>query len=1050
MCAGVPTLAIATSATYVEQSDPIAYTPAADIKFHTNLTSAIVTLDHTITGDEFVVSYQSPTIEVERSSNVVTLSGDGPVSEWEKVLRSFTFQSVAENDFESTRTVTATTQVCRRVVRAATAAGHGVDACSKQRTTVITVRAFNDKPCITFQRNTTNVPFMTATYTQSTDAIRLLPPNPYHVCITDPDHEHIQRASITLGEYSSGDVLHFPVMVAGVATRKEGATWHVYGKATLEQYESILSAVKYASTVVTGLHTATRTASFKVVDPGGKESDEADLLINVCSAAGHFAEPFGNIATKCPVGTYQERTCAYSCVRCEADAPLIITGGIVTFLTRRNDTLAELGVQSVILVHSEVAFEGLTQQLVDDLDRNGLRRAIARQLFPSMPVEDTISRILLDGESSQSTVENSGRRRLAPEAGQSNSPRQTCAAVARFRDATPRQYDGVQFMTDGASTAMDKWCNISCAPVNARYVPFCPPSHCACPSADGKIRIKFSVVANDASNTMTIQSAVRDVLSKPAAAVQFQQTVEQELVAAGQSIQANFTAVLDEDPEAEGAGVFIAPAGVVAYEADLLEMRVQLLGSANTDKLYITRTHGLTNENVAKVGGTVHLMGRATPEVYQAALRSILFTTDDPFPKLMHVKADVCTANGQGDICSKVADSDVQTVDLDLAPQCHIFGKDGLPHMPVFTQGGNALQLAPHLELADKDSEYLQWAKFSVANNQAGDVLSVTPPTYDSDITVDYNAATGVLLLSGNASLAEYQALLRTVTYRNELGARSDTAPGLATIDRQLVCQASDGTHAGGTAPAMPLAMCTGRGYATENCPSCELYACTPAGQYKTSTDSLRGCTGCAAGQYGEVVGAYAPTSCKQCPVGKYQAHDGQGSCTACCADCYSDPLVPRTSSAHCKACTYGSWGPFSDCSKSCTGPDKQPGKRVRVRKVLSPGTRALQQCRGSDVRTCALAKPCPQDCAHVACRWMKDHGTNKYRVQVVHHRRDAGERYVHHCKIYEMGGVGGRTDCMCTCDAHDPQGVFSVFGVDHNRVDAGQHAALQAAATLL
>jgi hypothetical protein len=184
--------------------------------------------------------------------------------------------------------------------------------------------------------------------------------------------------------------------------------------------------------------------------------------------------------------------------------------------------------------------------------------------------------------------------------------------------------------------------------------------------------------------------------------------------------------------------------------------------------------------------------------------------------------------------------------------------------------------------------------------------------------------------------------------------------------------------------------------------------------------------------------------------VGKYQAHDGQGSCTACCADCYSDPLVPRTSSAHCKACTYGSWGPFSDCSKSCTGPDKQPGKRVRVRKVLSPGTRALQQCRGSDVRTCALAKPCPQDCAHVACRWMKDHGTNKYRVQVVHHRRDAGERYVHHCKIYEMGGVGGRTDCMCTCDAHDPQGVFSVFGVDHNRVDAGQHAALQAAATLL
>jgi VCBS repeat-containing protein len=77
---------------------------------------------------------------------------------------------------------------------------------------------------------------------------------------------------------------------------------------------------------------------------------------------------------------------------------------------------------------------------------------------------------------------------------------------------------------------------------------------------------------------------------------------------------------------------------------------------------------------------------------------------------------------------------------------------------------GTARAIAPGLTITDVDSTILSGAKVSVSNLKSGDLLDVSG-TLPAGITASYSASTGVLTLSGSASLADYQAALRAVTF---------------------------------------------------------------------------------------------------------------------------------------------------------------------------------------------------------------------------------------------------------------------------------------------
>lgn len=118
---------------------------------------------------------------------------------------------------------------------------------------------------------------------------------------------------------------------------------------------------------------------------------------------------------------------------------------------------------------------------------------------------------------------------------------------------------------------------------------------------------------------------------------------------------------------------------------------------------------------------------------------------------------------------------------------------------PAYTLGGAAVAIAPAIALSDPGAATLASATVTIASGfQPGDLLSFTS---QSGIAGSYNAATGVLTLSGSATVAAYQAALATITY-----ASSANDPTVANTDkaRALSLVVSNGTLA---SAALPIAL---------------------------------------------------------------------------------------------------------------------------------------------------------------------------------------------------------------------------------------------------
>ena len=96
-----------------------------------------------------------------------------------------------------------------------------------------------------------------------------------------------------------------------------------------------------------------------------------------------------------------------------------------------------------------------------------------------------------------------------------------------------------------------------------------------------------------------------------------------------------------------------------------------------------------------------------------------------------------------------------------------------------FTESAAAVAVDPALVLTDADSTLLDGASVQITTGHAAaeDVLAFSD---QNGITGSWNSATGTLTLSGQASLADYQAALRSVTYANTSESPSTTTRTLA------------------------------------------------------------------------------------------------------------------------------------------------------------------------------------------------------------------------------------------------------------------------------
>ncbi|MFI0845883.1 beta strand repeat-containing protein [Mesorhizobium sp. IMUNJ 23232] len=133
----------------------------------------------------------------------------------------------------------------------------------------------------------------------------------------------------------------------------------------------------------------------------------------------------------------------------------------------------------------------------------------------------------------------------------------------------------------------------------------------------------------------------------------------------------------------------------------------------------------------------------------------------------------------------------VATLDLDANNSSSI----GTGYQATFTEGGAAVAVADADTTIVDDGTTITSATITITNHQASDLLSVSGVLPGGIIASAYNAGTGVLTLTGSATLAQYQTALQQLRFSNS----SDTPN---TADRSITVTVNDGETNSNTATA--------------------------------------------------------------------------------------------------------------------------------------------------------------------------------------------------------------------------------------------------------
>jgi hypothetical protein len=257
----VPVLTVAPTASYTEDAAAVTLSPAMTVTDpdNTNLTGATVALTTNFSSAQDALSATGTgtiTVGYNSATGVLTLSGTDSVSNYQTVLRSVAYVNSSQNPSALSRGVTWT-------------ANDGIG--NGSTTSSITVVNVNDAPVVT-----PTVPAIT--YTENAAATTL----DGGITVTDVDSTNLTGATISISaNFQSGaDVLSFtPVgTVTGIYNAGTGVLT-LSGTDTVGNYQTALRSVKYANSSENP-SAAARTISWVATD-GTTPSTAANTTVNV-------------------------------------------------------------------------------------------------------------------------------------------------------------------------------------------------------------------------------------------------------------------------------------------------------------------------------------------------------------------------------------------------------------------------------------------------------------------------------------------------------------------------------------------------------------------------------------------------------------------------------------------------------------------------------------------------------------------------------------------------------------------------------------------------
>lgn len=203
-----------------------------------------------------------------------------------------------------------------------------------------------------------------------------------------------------------------------------------------------------------------------------------------------------------------------------------------------------------------------------------------------------------------------------------------------------------------------------------------------------------------------------------------------------------------------GSPITVSPVLVVAdADSDLLRSATVTVDGYKPGDVLGFDADLANGFSIDNAGGVLTFTADATPAQYQALLRSVTLTATDG--GIRWVEFEITDPTDKSNLIS-------------ARTAVTVVGITGTSIPPVVVASpvaaglvGSSVAVSPMLVIADVDSTQLRGARVILSNFDVGDRLDVTEDL-PGDVEVDYSD--GVLTLSGTATVAEYQEVLRSLT----------------------------------------------------------------------------------------------------------------------------------------------------------------------------------------------------------------------------------------------------------------------------------------------
>ena len=225
-----------------------------------------------------------------------------------------------------------------------------------------------------------------------------------------------------------------------------------------------------------------------------------------------------------------------------------------------------------------------------------------------------------------------------------------------------------------------------------------------------------------------------------------------------------------------GDPVAVVDADVLITDSDDTTLTSATVTLTNGDPLGGLTFTGAAPGGIVVFGSGTHqitLSGAASAADYQTALQQITYNNTGTNPSTETRVVDIVVNDGAGNsntaqalIQVEVVNNSAPVLDLDADNSS---GSHQSTFRNAFTENGAPVPIADvDTSIADLDSTHLVSATIKLANPQTGDLLTVSGALPATITTAGYDPVTGVLTLTGRATLDEYETALKQIRLQQQ------------------------------------------------------------------------------------------------------------------------------------------------------------------------------------------------------------------------------------------------------------------------------------------